>query len=95
MTDEDRLVKMFMGNGRTMPTMLPCASDEEFVMFEFVLRSREASYGGIRGILCKELRAVLRCPRNIHLLMSARSRDSRAAEPVSPCSCRSLSRAAT
>eukprot|EP00978_Attheya_sp_CCMP212_P030721 scaffold114059_cov53-Attheya_sp.AAC.1 len=76
MTDEDRLVKMFMGNGMTMPTMLPCASDEEFVMFEFVLRSREASYGGRRGILCKGLRAVLRCPRNVHLLMSTRSRDS-------------------
>ncbi len=91
MTDEDRLVKMFMGNGKTKPTMLPCASDEEFVMFEFVLKSREASYGGRRGILCRGLRAVLRCPRNIHLHMSTRSRESKAAEPVSPCSRRSRS----
>eukprot|EP00978_Attheya_sp_CCMP212_P015920 scaffold41236_cov30-Attheya_sp.AAC.1 len=86
---------MFMGNGKMKPTMLPCASDEEFVMVEFVLKSREASYGGRCGILCRGLRAVLRCPRNIHLLMSARSRESKASEPVSPCSRRSRSRAAT
>eukprot|EP00978_Attheya_sp_CCMP212_P019343 scaffold54104_cov44-Attheya_sp.AAC.1 len=86
---------MFMGNGKMMPTMLPCASDEEYVMVEFGLRRMEASYGGRRGILCRGLRAVLRCPRNIHLHMSTRSRKSKAAEPVSPCSRRSRSRAAT
>eukprot|EP00978_Attheya_sp_CCMP212_P009961 scaffold23863_cov44-Attheya_sp.AAC.1 len=86
---------MFMGNGKTMPTMLPCASDEEYCMVEFGIRPREASYGGRRGILCKGLQAVLRCPRNIHLRMSTRSRESRAAEPVRPCSRSSRSRAAT
>eukprot|EP00978_Attheya_sp_CCMP212_P007235 scaffold16796_cov70-Attheya_sp.AAC.3 len=95
MTDEGSLVKMFMGNGKTMPTMLPCASDEEVVMVEFGLRCREASYGGRCGILCKGFQAVLRWPRNIHLRMSNLLRESKAAEPVSPCSWGRRSRAAT
>eukprot|EP00978_Attheya_sp_CCMP212_P027139 scaffold90485_cov70-Attheya_sp.AAC.1 len=95
MTDEDSLVKMFTGNGKTMPTMLPCASDEEVVMVEFGLRRREASYGGRRGILCKGFWDLLRCPRNIHLRMSNLSRESKVAEPVSPCSRRRRPRAAT
>eukprot|EP00978_Attheya_sp_CCMP212_P030522 scaffold112505_cov60-Attheya_sp.AAC.1 len=87
---------MFMGgNGKTMPTMLSCASDEEVVMVEFGLRRREASYGGRCGILCKGFRPVLRCPRNIHLCMSNLSCESKAAEPVSLCSRRRRSRAAT
>eukprot|EP00978_Attheya_sp_CCMP212_P019841 scaffold56201_cov42-Attheya_sp.AAC.1 len=86
MTDEDRLVKMFMGNGKTMLTMRPCASDEEECMVEVVLRRRSASYGGKCGIHWRGFRAVLRCPKNIHFRMIIRSRESMAAEPVSPCS---------
>eukprot|EP00978_Attheya_sp_CCMP212_P023247 scaffold70797_cov68-Attheya_sp.AAC.2 len=73
MTDEDRLVKMFMGNGKTMPTMLPCASDEEYVMIQFGLRRREASYGGRRGILCKGLRAQASIGWNDDFLFVRRS----------------------